>query len=277
MNLSKKFMIGIDEIVRSVARNIASRLWVIVLMCCMIFSAVAKAESAIKICMDESDWYPFTIVKNGKGVGIHIDIIKEALSNLGYTYTFRIMPWKRCLNEAKQGHFDAVATASFNQSRAEFLDYPKGAAKEHKSSYRVMQVEYVVVTLRDDSYKFDGDIKTIPRPIRAPRGYSIVGDLEKQGLVVDDNSANDEINIKKLLREGRGSVVVIPEMVRMLSQQLAYKNKLTISEIPWKSKSYFLPFSKLSHLSDSAKTLIWSEIKKTREDALFMSQSAEKY
>jgi len=262
--------------VSSVSRNTACRL-LIVLVYCVFFSALAKAESEIKICMDENDWHPFTIVKDGKGAGIHLDIINKALSNLGYTSKVRVMPWKRCLNEAKRGHFDAVATASFNQTRAEFLDYPKGAATEHKSDYRVMQVEYVVVTLRGDDYQFDGDIKTIPHPIRAPRGYSIVGDLEKQGLIVDDNAASDEVNIKKLLREDRGSVVVIPEMVRMLSRQPAYRNKLTISEIPWKSKSYFFPFSKLSSLSDSAKSLIWSEIKKTREDALFMSQSAEKY
>ncbi len=277
MNLSDTLMTGIDILVHFGTRNMAIRAWVIVLMSCMTLSAVAKAESTIKICMDEGDWYPFTFIKNGKSAGIHIDIIKEALSNLEHPFKFKAMPWKRCLSEAKQGRFDAVATASFNQARAEFLDYPEGAEKEHKSSYRVMQVEYVVVTLTGDSYTFDGNIQTIPRPIRAPRGYSIVGDLEKLGLVVDDNAANDEINIKKMLREKRGSVVVIPEMVKMLSQKPAYRDKLTISETSWTSKSYFLPFSKRTKLSNSAKTSIWSEIKKIRENALFMSQSAEKY
>ena len=270
MNFKSKKMIG------SVASNPASRLLLIV-MCCIFFSTLARAEGEIKICMDESDWYPFSIVKDGKGAGIHLDIINKALSNLGYTSKFRVMPWKRCLIEAKRGHFDAVATASFNQVRAEFLDYPKSAATEKRSDYRVMQVEYVVVTMKGSDYKFDGDIKTIPHPIRAPRGYSVVGDLEKQGLVVDDNAANDEINIKKLLREKRGSVVIIPEMAKMLSLQPEYKNKLTISETPWQSKSYFLPFSKLTNLSESDKALIWSEIKKTREDALFMAESTEKY
>ena len=270
-------MTGIDILVNFGARIIASRVWGIVLMSCLTLSTVAKAESTINICMDESDWYPFTFVKNGKGAGIHVDIIKKALSYLEYDFKFRSMPWKRCLNEAKLGRFDAVATASFNQTRAEFLDYPEGAGKVYKSSYRVMQVEYVVVTLMGDSYTFDGNIQTIPRPIRAPRGYSIVGDLEKLGLVVDDNAANDEVNIMKMLREKRGSVVVIPEMVRMLSQKPAYRDKLSISETPWTSKSYFLPFSKRSKLSNSAKVSIWSEIKKIRENELFMSQSAEKY
>lgn len=270
-------MTEIDMVRRGCVRNIAIRLWLIVLIICMLLPTVARSENVIKICMDESNWYPFTIVKKGKSAGLHIDIIKEAFKNLEYAYKFSVMPWKRCLNSAKYGYYDAVATASFNDVRAVFLDYPEGAEKEHRSSYRLMQVEYVVVTLKGNNYIFDGNIQTIPHPIRAPRGYSIVGDLEKLGLAVDDNAASDKVNIMKLLREGRGSVVIIPEMASMLSEQPAFRDKLTVSEVPWTSKSYFLPFSKQSKLADSVKISVWAEIKKIRENALFMTQAAEKY
>ena len=72
-------------------------------------------------------------------------------------------------------------------------------------------------------------------------------------------------------------VVVIPEMAEKLNQNPAYKGKLKISQKPWKSKSYFLPFSKKSKISDQDIRRLWDEIEKVREDALFMAEQARKY
>lgn len=249
----------------------------IIFLMTICFAEGVSSNNVIKVCLDESEWYPFTLVKSGKATGIHIDIITKALSNLGYVVEYRPMPWKRCLAEASQGRIDGVATASYKDERAEFLYFPADADTAKQSEYRVMQVEYVVVTTAQENYRFEGDIKTIPQPVRAPRGYSIVSDLSKQGLKVDDNAASDEINIRKLLRERRGSVVVIPELVRKLSQLPEYQNKITISDVYWKSKSYFFPIAKHSVLSERQRRRIWSEIRKIREDAPFMATVSEKY
>lgn len=257
-----------------------SQYLVVRVLSALLFSSgyvLAGTNSITRVCLDESEWYPFTLVKNGTASGMHIDIIKRAFDRVGVAVRFSPMPWKRCLREAMQGRVDAVATASYSEERAVYLRYPDGAAAEQKSRYRVMQVEYVIMTVKTDPFKFDGNINMLPKPIRAPRGYSVVADLNKLGLVVDDNSASDEINIKKLLREQKGAVVLIPEMAKKLGQRTSYKGRLKVSDKPWKSKSYFLPFSKDSNVSDTTIRAIWSEIEIARKDPKFMADQAAKY
>ena len=119
---------------------------IILLIVCLFISSNIFAKDNFVICLDQGFWYPFTFVKNGKPTGMHIDIITEALHSLGYATTFTPLPWKRCLKEAKNGTIDGIATASYKEGRAEFLEYPSDAASTQKSKWRVMQVEYVVVT-----------------------------------------------------------------------------------------------------------------------------------
>ena len=249
--------------------------------CAAVFSALlstsAFAGGDINICSDKNLWYPFTFVKDGKAVGLQIDIISKALSNLEYDMNYKPLPWKRCLSSAKDGDFDAIATASYKDKRAEFLNYPGDASSSKKSAQRVMQVEYVVVTVADSGYEYAGDLKTIPTPVRVPRGYSVGDDLKKQGLKVDDGAAGDENNIKKMLRRGNGSVVTLPAIVELLSKQDVYKGKLHVSSTPVKSKSYYLPFSKKSAISQADQEKIWSEISNVRNDLEFMGKMSAKY
>jgi len=235
------------------------------------------AGGTINICSDKNLWYPFTFVEEGKAVGLQVDIISKALSNLGYEVNYKPLPWKRCLSSAESGDFDAVATASYKDKRAVFLNYPVDASTAKKSTQRVMQVEYVVVTSTESGYQYAGDVATIPTPVRVPRGYSIGDDLKKQGLKVDDGAAGDENNIKKMLRKGDGSVVTLPQIVELLSKQDAYKGKLNVSSTPVKSKSYYFPFSKASKITKMDQEKIWAEIANVRNDLEFMGEMSAKY
>lgn len=250
---------------------------VFALLLSVFLTCSASAVEKITICTDSNFWYPFTFVKEGQSAGLHIDIIARALSNLGYQYEFKPLPWKRCLADAEHGGADGVATASYKAERANFLHYPGDASTSQHSVHRVMQVEYAVVTLIDSDYEFSGDVTTIPTPVRAPRGYSIADDLRQKGVAVDDNAPGDENNLRKLLRVDKGSVVVIPEVVKFLSEKEEYKGKLKVSEKPLKSKSYHLAISKQSNLSAEKRVEIWAEVAKVRNDASFMAEIGAKY
>lgn len=251
------------------------RVWILLL--CICISGRVSAEKSITVCSDSNFWYPFTFVKDGRSAGLHIDIITKALNNLGHHIEFKPLPWKRCLADAKQGIVDGVATASYDDKRTGFLYYPADAPSVLKSDHRVMQVEYVVVTSADNHYVFDGDVTTLPQPVRTPRGYSIADDLRKQGVEVDDRAVGDENNIKKLLRHDKGSVIMIPEMLDVFNEQDVYQGRLKVSALPLKSKSYYLAMSKGTALSAEMREAIWDEIARVREDAAFMLEVTAKY
>jgi len=244
----------------------------------------AYAATPISVCTDTNFWYPFTFVKENKEAGgLHIDIIRKALTNLGYEPSFKPLPWQQCLSEAKAGHFDAVATVSYKEDRTPFLNYPESAEKGGKSPERVTQVEYVVITPSHDAkgkpitYTFNGDLKTIPSPVRVPKGYSIVENLEKAGLKVEEGPNSIE-NFKKLVRQKTGSVIDLEEVAKHLATQPEFSEKYTVAKEPIFSKSYFLAFTKKDEkIKEAEQQKIWQEIAKIRNDEKLMGKFLERY
>lgn len=237
----------------------------------------AWAIRKVRICSDRGLWYPFMMTERGEAKGMHIDIIRMAMKNMDVKLEITPLPWSRCLRDAQKGRYDGVATASYKDERAEFLIYPPDAKTAVKSQFRVSQVEYVVVTMADNPYEYDGELKSIPQPVRTPKGYSIAEDLEKEGLFVSSTALGDKQTLQNLLRDNKGSVVTIPNVIQHLSKTPAFSGKLKISKTPIKSKSYFLAFAKQSRLTVDEMNQIWSEIARIREDNAIMTEIAEKY
>ncbi len=249
-------------------------LWV----CCLLtlLPLGVSARPNLQLCSDINLWFPFTFVEDRQVRGLHVDIVSTALDQLGWQAQFTPMPWKRCLQEAEQGRIDAIVTASYQAQRARYLFFPADAAHATRSHWRVTQVEYVLVTLRDSSYQFNGDLRDIPQPARAPYGYSIADDLAAAGLRLD-LAPGDENNFRKLLRDRSGVVVTIPEMADLLMQQQEFARKLKRLPQPIKSKSYFLSFSRAGRLDAEQRQAIWDQIVAVREDRVLMSRFSQAY
>jgi len=239
-----------------------------------ILSATSYAQDTLKLCVADSTWFPFVIIKKEAISGVYVDILTKASGPLGYKLKFDAIPWKRCLHLTKAGQFDGIAGVSFQQSRAEYLSYPKNTHTSRNSKYQLSQVDYVIVTHSDTKFSFSGDAQQLPTPIRSPLGFSIGIELEALGLEVDNAALNDEANLKKLLRDQDGSVILIREMAHLL---LKNNPELHIHPRPLKSKSYFLAFSKKTNLSQDEKMKLWRKIESVRKDKKYISKILERY
>jgi polar amino acid transport system substrate-binding protein len=231
----------------------------------------------IRIGTSEDYWYPYTYAENGQARGMHIDMALRALNNLGYQAQFVALPWKRCLLEARQGQLDAVVSASYRPERAAYLIYPDDADQVEKSRWRLMQVEYVVLTLPDLKYEFSGDLHKLPRPVRAPLGYSITEDLRAQGIEVQ--TAQDIRQcLELLIVSRRGAVITPPQNARGLNGDPRFAQQFRVHAQPVASKSYFMVFARQSRtLSALAIVQIWEELVRLREDENYMEQLFERY
>lgn len=244
------------------------------------------ASTPVTICTDQQFWYPFTYVKNNQVVGLHIDILSQALRNLGYEPTFKPMAWKQCLDEAKSGKVDAIASSAYNTERASFLFYPSDAIQEskqnNKAPLRVTQGSYVAITSVVDpndqanSYEFKGDLKTLPSPVRVAAGYSIIGELEKVGVRVEEGK-NVETNFENLIKDKKGCVIDLIDVANHFSLQPEFSNKIQIQKQVALSKAYYFPFSKKSSIPLTQVQKIWEEIAKVRDDQGLMSDFLKKY
>ncbi len=242
----------------------------------LLASTIFVNAKEIKICSDSNLWYPFTFEKQKIAKGLHIDIMSKAIKELGYNVTIEPMAWKRCLKYAEIGKVDAVISASYKDSRAKYMHYPPDSKSKKVSDWRLTQVKYVVIGLKDSFYEFNGNLKTLPSPIFAPFGYSIVEDLKKAGLEIK-TAKNSIATFNRLLLNKTGVVVTIPEIVKVLNKQERFKNKFKISKKSIKSKSYFMPISKKSLLTKDDRIRIWNKIKQVRNNEKIMKEFLTKY
>lgn len=227
-------------------------------------------QDTIHIVTDQAYWYPYTYSQEGEAKGIHIDMVQQALSNLNYTVRFTPKPWKRCLQDAKEGKYDAVVSASYKPVRAEYLFYPDDAAGPAKSLWRITQVEYAVITNSSDPYIFDGDVKHLPQPVRTLLGYSIADYLRSSGITVTESPDTVDC-VTQLVKSGRGAFVTPLKNALDLQIDERFKEELKIHPKPVRSKSYFMVFAiKNQKINRENIMAIWNEIARLREDQTYM-------
>ncbi len=245
--------------------------FLIACMSCPVFS------ETLKLTVDERDWFPFTFQEDSQGRGMHVDIVNKALKNLGYETMVKLYPRKRCIKNLRDGMYDAMISVAYHEKIGGLLDFPPDADKVHESQWRIMQVDWVVVSYgTDDSYEFEGDIKTLPLPVRIPFGETLSLDMEKAGLKVDD--AKTEVqNFRKLMRDKKGVVITTSVIAERMNQDQRFKARFKIHATPLKSRSYHLAFSKESKLSPEDKKKIWEEIRRWRDDYVYMLQLFAQY
>ncbi len=241
------------------------------------FSALAKRERVV-LCTDRSYWYPFVFINSYKPDGLYVDIVKDAADRLDWRVSIRPMDWKKCLRAVETGSVDGILGASYKEKRAEFLYYPLNADSKKAAPARLSSADYVVVNTINNKYSFKGDVKTIPQPVRVPRGYSVADDLRKGGIEVDDQSSRgDEVTLMKMVSSGKGSVVTLRSVAKKYMSSPAFRNKLKIQSKTYKSKDYFLAISKASDFTQEKRDALWGAISAVNEDENLVAEYQSKY
>jgi len=81
------------------------------------------AEKTLIVVGEE--WAPFEFVKDGKVVGIDIDIASHIFKTMNIPVEFKILPWRRAWSNIKTGFADATLSTSRKEERKPYLWYPK--------------------------------------------------------------------------------------------------------------------------------------------------------
>lgn len=248
-------------------------------ICLLLFIALTSNSYSkeIKIAIDENRWFPYTFVDNqNKPSGVHVDIVNQALVELGYTPVWNFYPWKRCLYNAENGDVDMIVSSSYKKERTDYLQYPPDASTAKKSEWRVTLAEKVVVVTASSNYEFNGDAKSLPEPVRVPLGYATADQLINEGLHVE-TATKSLANLRKLLRDNSGCAIMVPTTANYYLQNPEFKGKLKINKTPLTSKSYFAVFSNKTLLSKAAMQIIWDKIAEVRDRDGYLMNLFEKY
>ena len=262
------------------------RILLLILFSCLFSCFCFAAPTEIQFCTDDSNQFPLIMPEheNSKTVtGVQIDTINEALKELKkqkleIVAQYHFVPWTRCLEGIKNGTFDAVISASFQQSRAAFMKYPNDAIsdKNCSSQFKLMCSSYVIVTNKETRYIYKSNPKTIPQPLRAPRGYSVVKDLQDKKIDVEEFKGEEQC-LGRLFKDKNGSVVGTHIIIDTINNNTQYKNAFVIDKTPYIKKSYFIPFSKKTKIPSKIIQSFWSEIGKVSDHSSKINFYYSKY
>jgi polar amino acid transport system substrate-binding protein len=235
------------------------------------FLCAQTAAAELKFCTESEDSYPW-ILKNRKGLSIIL--LEMVEKKINQKILIDAIPWKRCLQELKIGHYDGAVNASFKIDRAEFAAYPMTADKVDTNK-RMLIDSYSLYRLKGSKIEWDGKVfKPQDAIIGAQTGFSVVDQLKSLNLKVDDSNGSTEINLKKLLL-GRVSAVALPTLQgdNVLDKDAELQSKIEKIELPLIEKPYYLIFSKPFFAQETALVKkIWDNIESARESVEYKKQ-----
>ena len=189
---------------------------------------------------------------------------------------FRRVPWNRCLREMEAGKVDAVFNASFKPERLKLGAYPWKDGQPDVSR-RIATLSYSLYTLKSSNLSWDGErVLNLRGNIGTPSGYSIVDDLKKKRLPVEE-AQTTRTNLLKLLH-GRVAAVAAQDVTadKLLRDEASLFRDVVKLTPPLVSKPYYMMIShQFIHDHPLMAERIWDTLAQMRDE--MMPALFEKY
>ncbi len=229
-------------------------------------SGTSHAAANLTLCTEDKDQSPYVIGASGlaSNPGIAVEIIQKAAERVGASTKIIRAPWKRCLSILEKGEVDGVFLGSYKKEREKFGAFPMAGGNVDPSR-RVSMSSYSLYRLKGGSASWDGKaFSGIDGKVGAPLGYSIVKDLEKKGLKMEE-SKGTETDFKKLSSKRIVAAAALTNVGDALIESGAFPNIEKV-ETPLVSKPYYLLLSKqLMKAEKDMAEKFWNEIASIRD------------
>lgn len=233
-------------------------------------ASLASDKPIVHACCENEDSYPWLLKDRP---GLTIQLLQMVEKQIGSKIEVVALPWKRCMDDIKNGSVDAAFKLSYSAERAaEFGNYPMLGDKPDPSK-RLLTDSYNLYRLKGASVEWDGKTIKTSGKVGAQAGFSVVTQLKALGVSVDDGSRSAEINLEKLVN-GRFVALALQtnEADTLIQSNVKYRGVVEKINPVLVEKPYFLIFSKAftaknpNHVKE-----VWDAIGKVRESSEYMN------
>ncbi|MBF0228050.1 MAG: transporter substrate-binding domain-containing protein [Desulfamplus sp.] len=234
-------------------------------------STTYATDTQIRLGYSDEEAFPFQIRHDANPPGIAMEIINQVAKDIGIEIIYLQLPNKRVLRSLLKGDvIDGAFMYSFKTERETNGKYPMKDGKLDEEK-RLTTLTYYIYKLKKSLLKWDGnkfsgvEFNDMNMRIGANMGYSIVGDLQKMGIEVDEGAKKTDQNFKKLLN---GRIVGYAHQ-DLVADNYLKTNRINVVEkisIPLSTKPYFLMFShQFIKQNPQMAEKIWTRIAEIRD------------
>ncbi|MCP5161410.1 MAG: transporter substrate-binding domain-containing protein [Hahellaceae bacterium] len=240
----------------------------------MVASTVCHAKVRVVFAYEDKAQVPYyledsTTVPEKPGAAVElVKSLETLLPEL--SIELRRYPWKRCLSLLQSGELDGIFNASFNHEREVFGVYPFKEGKPD-AARRITSISYALYSRGGNPLDWNGQSfgQVEGVNVGAPLGFSIVKDLRKQGLHVQE-FVSSELSLR-MLTALRVDAVALQEVTGdylIQSKPDEFSNIYKVAPL-LSTKAYYLMLSK-QFMAEHPELgeQIWDAIGTLRENTL---------
>ncbi|WP_038292077.1 substrate-binding periplasmic protein [Zooshikella ganghwensis] len=162
---------------------------------------------AEELVFNTQDFPPFNYTVDNKVEGPAADIIRAACQALSYSCKFKLLPWRRAINEVKEGKAHGLFVIGWNKERDQWLYY----------SPPLMETAYGFFVRKSNTLNYSGlkDIEGYRVGVFGPSNTSKSLEKIKQSMESESLNAihikmvSDDINIFKMLDDPKRNLTSV--------------------------------------------------------------------
>ncbi|MES2128312.1 MAG: transporter substrate-binding domain-containing protein [Pseudomonadota bacterium] len=230
---------------------------------------LARAAAPLSICFEDVALPPWSTPDGG---GLVFTLMQRVESELGEHFKFTAMPWKRCLQELKAGHVDAVLAGAASDERRSFAAFPTLAGGKEDGALSLYEDRVQVFLRVGSGASWDGRTLVVPdHTVGAPPGYLITGLLRARGYQVRELSKVPADSLR-MLADGMvdAAVLAITDGARLIALDARLRGRVAIAAVPYFAVPVYLMVAKTTRAREPRRIeAIWRAIGAVRHSASY--------
>lgn len=230
-------------------------------------STSASAATKLVIAYEDKQQFPNYLGNSSEippvNPGMHVELVQMTAAEVGVELELVRVPWKRALDSLKKGEVDGIFSGSFSKARLEIGVYPM-AGDQPDEERRIGTTSYSLYRSKGSAVNWDGEaFSGLTGAVNAPAGYSIVADLKKMNVAVNESASTTQD--MTLLNAGRIEAAAAQEVTADQILKKPEFAKIEKVSPPIVTKSYYLLFShQLQQKDPELVEKFWNVLAKNR-------------
>ncbi len=230
----------------------------------------AFSQDAMVLCVEDQAAAPYTFPTKDGTMQV---LIKLAAKQINQPVTFKIQPWKRCIEDVRGGALSGLLNAGYTPFHADYAAFPMSGGKAN-TAQSLARMDIMAYRMKGSKTGWDGSkFANVAKPVLIPSGFATISDqLKSMSVSYDDNTKEPLRNFYKMIA-GQGEVILgfDVEMNALIASHPDIAEKVEMIPAKFMTADFYVPFNKAYYAAHKDQVeALWTAIGKVRKSKEYL-------